>query len=252
MNLPVETRPKNGIANDREIIGAAAYFEIYGAKAGETLQLQYELLDWRRQVLQKWQETLTVSTTPVRHLVDFAGKINQPSLHTFHLVAKRGDNDKLKAETEESFQIQINTDQSYTAKLAENKALLYEPLRYIVKGADYKRLLETDDAARDSLVAEFWRQRDPDPATADNQLREEFYYRVAFADMRFASASAGKSGWETDRGRIYIKYGSPREVHHQLAEQGATPYEIWLYPDLDLHFIFRDKTGLGDFELVNR
>jgi GWxTD domain-containing protein len=130
--------------------------------------------------------------------------------------------------------------------------LLYEPLRYIVKSADYKRLTEVDSAARDSLVADFWRQRDPDPATSANQLREEFYRRVAFCDRRFASASAGKTGWETDRGRIYIKYGPPREVHHQLAEQGAPPYEIWLYPDLDLHFIFRDKTGSGDFELVNR
>jgi GWxTD domain-containing protein len=125
-------------------------------------------------------------------------------------------------------------------------------LRYIIKGADYKRIAESEEASRDSLVAEFWRGRDPDPATPTNQLREEFYRRVAFADMRFAPARHEKSGWETDRGRIYIKYGQPKEVHHQMAEQGAPPYEIWYYPDLDLYFVFRDKTGSGDFELVNR
>jgi len=231
----------------------AAYFEIYGAQTGETLQLHYQILDWRRQALQEWDEALTVSQTPVRHLVDFAGKINQAGLHTFHLVVKRSTDAKPKeAAAEESFQVQISADQNYAAALAENKNLLYEPLRYIVKGADYKQMVEADEATRDSLVAAFWRQRDPEPAVSRNQLREEFYRRVAFAEMRFAAASSGKAGWETDRGRIYIKYGPPREVHHQFAEQGATPYEIWLYPDLDLHFIFRDKTGAGDFELVSR
>jgi GWxTD domain-containing protein len=243
---------------------AAAYFEIYGAPTGETLQLRYQILDWRRQVQQEWSETLAVAQTPLRHLVDFAGKINEAGLHTFHLVAKSSskaaegrslasaDTKQQDAEAEESFHVQISAEGNYTAALAENKTLRYAPLRYIVKGADYKQMLEAGEAGRDSLVAAFWRQRDPDPNTADNQLREEFYRRVAFADMRFASASSGKPGWETDRGRIYIKYGPPREVHHQFAEQGAAPYEIWLYPDLDLHFIFRDKTGAGDFELVNR
>jgi len=259
MSLPVEARPQNGAG--RDMIGAAAYFEIYGARAGETLQLQYQLLDWRRQVLHDWQETLTVTPTPVRHLVDFAGKIKQAGLHTFRLVAqsqaslnsqqKESREAKLQtAEAEESFQVQISADQNDPAALAENKTLLYEPLRHVAKGAEYKQILEAAEAGRDSLVAEFWRRRDPDPATAANQLRDEFYRRVAFAERRFAGA--GKSGWETDRGRIYLKYGPPPEVHHQLAEQGEPPYEIWLYPELDLHFIFRDKTGSGDFELVNR
>jgi GWxTD domain-containing protein len=258
MNLPITAR----LNGSGKMAGAAAYFEIYGAPPGETLALQYQLLDWRRQVVQEWQETLTVAQTPVRHLVDFAGKIQQAGLHTFHITAKSGPSsggtqkesrDKAgTAAVEESFQVQISADHNNTVDLGENKTLLYEPLRYIVKGAEYKRLAEADSVTRDSLVADFWRQRDPDPETPANQLREEFYRRVAYSDMRFASASANKTGWETDRGRIYIKYGPPREVHHQMAEQGAPPYEIWLYPDLDLHFIFRDKTGSGEFELVNR
>lgn len=253
VEAPAARTGNHTTASGEAMTGAAAYFEIYGAKVGETVQLQYELLDWRQQPQQTWQETLTVAQTPVRHLVDFAGKINQAGLHTFRLTAQRGGDAKDKAtKAEESFQVQINADPNYAAALAANQTLLYEPLRYIVKGADYKRIAETGAATRDSLVAAFWQQRDPDPGAAGNQLRDEFYRRVAFADLRFASAHTGKAGWESDRGRIYIKYGPPREVHHQLAEQGAAPYEIWLYPDLDLHFVFRDKTGSGDFELINR
>jgi GWxTD domain-containing protein len=244
----------------RSLSGAAAYFEIYGAPTGESLQLHYQLLDWRRQVQAEWQETLTVAQTPVRHVVDFAGKIKQAGLHTFNLTIKRSITAKQKdVAAEGSFQVQISAEPNYAAAMGENKALWHEPLRYIAKGAEYKRIVETSEAGRDSLIAAFWQRRDPDPATSGNELRDEFYRRVAFADMRFAAANADKSGsqaslsgWESDRGRIYIKYGPPREVHHQFAEQGAAPYEIWLYPDLDLSFIFRDKNGSGDFELVNR
>lgn len=235
-------------------IPAGAYFEIYGAAAGETLQLQYEIRDWRQQIEQAWEETLTVAPAPLSHLLLLAKKITQPGLHTLRLVAKSAS--KKEATAEETFQVQVSANLNDAAPLAEDSALLYEPLRYIVKGAEYKRLVEAAEAARDSLLAEFWRQRDPDPETPANQLREEFYRRVAFSDMRFAAA--GKSGaktpagWETDRGRIYIKYGPPKEVHHQMAEQGSPPYEIWFYPSLDLYFFFRDKTGSGDYELVNR
>jgi GWxTD domain-containing protein len=231
---------------------AGAYFEIYGATPGESLRLQYEIRDWRQQVEQSWEETIAVTQTPISHLVSLAEKIAQPGLHTLRLVAKSAAPGKREATAEESFQVQVSATPNYTAQLVENKAMLYEPLRYIVKSADYKRFAEAAEATRDSMVADFWRQRDPDPETSDNQLREEFYRRVAFADMRFVAAGSGKSGWETDRGRIYIKYGPPKEVHHQMAEQGSPPYEIWFYPDLDLYFVFRDKTGSGDFELVNR
>lgn len=247
-NLP------NGVFEKKTaIIGPGAYFEIDGAVMGENLQLQYEIRDWRQQIVQEWKETIVVSQTPVCHLAFLEGKINQPGQHTLRLVAKSLEPAKHKeAMAEENFQVQISTEPNAAAQLSGNKNLLYEPLRYIIKGADYKRIAEAAEADRDSLVAEFWQGRDPDPATPANQLREEFYRRVAFADMRFVPAHHEKTGWETDRGRIYIKYGPPKEVHHQMAEQGAPPYEIWYYPDIDLYFVFRDKTGSGDFELVNR
>jgi GWxTD domain-containing protein len=235
---------------------SAAYFEIYGVTAGETLQLQYEILDWRRQVIHAWEETLAVSQTPVCHLAHLEGKLTSPGQHTLRVTAQRAgagvSKHQREAKTEENFHVQISIDRNYTTQFLQNKNLLFAPLRYVARGAEYKRLAEADEVTRDSLITEFWRQRDPDPETETNALREEFYRRATFAEMRFAVSGIGKSGWETDRGRIYIIYGPPKEVHHQMAEQGSPPYEIWYYPDQDLYFVFRDKTGSGDFELVNR
>ncbi|MDZ7305135.1 MAG: GWxTD domain-containing protein, partial [candidate division KSB1 bacterium] len=223
-NLPVLTgQPKNSRLNEpleksadslhaaaTRMIGAGAYFEIYGASVGETLQLQYEILDWRRQSVQRWSENIRVVRTPVCHLAVLDDKIKMPGMYTFHLVVKRVEAGAIagqkEATAEENFQVQIRSDQNLMASLAENKTLLFEPLRYVVKGAEYKRMAEASEAERDSLVAEFWRQRDPDPSNPANPLRDEFYRRVAFANLRFAVAATYKSGakalsgWETDRG----------------------------------------------------
>lgn len=69
----------------------------------------------------------------------------------------------------------------------------------------------------------FWRQRDPTPETATNELRDEFLRRVAFADINY---SEGKHGALTDRGRIYVRFGPPEEVQAEavpthLAGRGA-------------------------------
>ncbi|NUM78361.1 GWxTD domain-containing protein [candidate division KSB1 bacterium] len=129
----------------------------------------------------------------------------------------------------------------------------YGVLQYISSNEEFKRIAaKADTAERDSLIAAFWRERDPSPGTEENELREEFYRRVVFTETRFSIHGLSKSGWETDRGRVYIIFGPPQEVHHRLEEEGSSPYEVWLYPHRDRYFIFRDKEGSGDYKLVNR
>ena len=49
-----------------------------------------------------------------------------------------------------------------------------------------------------------WHSRDPDPDTEENEFKQEFFERMAYANEHFSS---GKPGRLTDRGRIYIKFG---------------------------------------------
>src|SRR5205085_5452728 len=65
--------------------------------------------------------------------------------------------------------------------------------------------LQTDEE-RENFIENFWRRRDPDPDTEENEFREEYYERIAYANEHFAS---GIPGWRTDRGRIYIAWGKP-------------------------------------------
>ena len=66
-----------------------------------------------------------------------------------------------------------------------------------------------NDLERDQFIENFWLRRNPNPESPENEYREEHYARIAYANEHFA---AGKSGWRTDRGHMYIAYGKPDSV----------------------------------------
>src|SRR5438309_4985806 len=95
------------------------------------------------------------------------------------------------------------------------KDWLDKDVAYIITDEERKALkkLETDDE-RERFSEEFWRRRAPDPDTDENEFREEYYERIAYANEHYAS---GVPGWKTDRGRIYITWGKPDEVESHPA-----------------------------------
>ncbi len=105
------------------------------------------------------------------------------------------------------------------------KDWLEKDVAYIITDEERKafRKLETDDE-RERFIEEFWRRRDPDPDTDENEYREEYYERIAYTNEHFAS---GIPGWKTDRGRIYIMYGKPdeKESHPAGGPYEREPYE---------------------------
>ncbi|GMQ81670.1 MAG: hypothetical protein BMS9Abin05_1105 [Rhodothermia bacterium] len=93
----------------------------------------------------------------------------------------------------------------------------------------------------------FWDKRDPTPNTKRNEKMEEYYYRVAAANRQY---SAVQEGWKTDRGFVFIRYGEPDFIERKPHSFNYEPYEIWIYERIGRQFIFIDKTGFGDFELL--
>jgi GWxTD domain-containing protein len=103
----------------------------------------------------------------------------------------------------------------------------------------------------------FWLRRDPTPGTPQNEFREEHMRRYQFAVKNFG---AGKPGWSTERGRIYILFGPPNSIQRNPMGRNAyeRPSEIWTYNSLpntqlpgslDLNFV--DFAGSGDYQLVS-
>ncbi len=93
---------------------------------------------------------------------------------------------------------------------------------------------------------QFWKRRDPSPTTERNEAMEQYYGRVAFANQNF---SHFMDGWKTDRGMIYIMFGTPSRVDRHPFDTDAKPYEAWFYDELNYQFLFVDQTGFGDYRL---
>jgi len=88
--------------------------------------------------------------------------------------------------------------------------------------------LSGDFAAAD-FVEQFWADRDPDPETPGNPVREAFERRTAEADRKFTEA--GVSGHKTPRGTIYVLYGAPGRTDYEVPPRGGPAIEVWYYAD---------------------
>ncbi len=56
---------------------------------------------------------------------------------------------------------------------------------------------------------------------------KEYIELAGMVDKKFQSGF--RYGFETDRGRTYLKYGKPNDVIHVEDDPSAAPYEIWVY-----------------------
>jgi GWxTD domain-containing protein len=82
------------------------------------------------------------------------------------------------------------------------------PIRYLLSPEEkenFSHLL--GPVSRSEFVISFWKSRDPKPETEENEFREEFEKRVAFADSRFTQDEV--RGCLTDRGMVFILMGPP-------------------------------------------
>lgn len=155
----------------------------------------------------------------------------------------------VKPELKEAYKKWINNDVAYIITKEEKRAF---------------NALVTDEE-RENFIEQFWRRRDPNPDTEENEYREEYYERIAYANEKFAS---GIPGWKTDRGRVYIAWGKPDSVESHPSGGsydrpsyeggGATttyPFEIWFYRHLEgvgdgLEIEFVDPTGTGEYRMA--
>ena len=174
-------------------------------------------------------------------------------------LAQKNKNDQGQDPSEKQRNVKPELKKAY-------KDWLDKDVAYIITEEERKafKKLQTDDE-RERFIEEFWRRRDPDPDTDENEFREEYYERIAYANEHYAS---GIPGWKTDRGRIYITWGKPDEVethpsggayNRESYEGGGStstyPFERWFYRYLPgvgsgVEIEFVDPTGSGEYRIA--
>ena len=231
---PIPVNPENykkGIRKVESIFIKDSIFGVYIYNNGETDTFSLKIEDDRGKDLKEWREVL-----------------------------EKGDNLLVIPITEYE-------PGSYTlsVKNSEQRELIFYKIGFgTLKGRYYKEILavlsyiasykELDSLKKaqgkelERVWRNFWKRRDPTPETPQNEFEEEFWRRVEYADEHFSSGL--KPGYKSDRGIVYIKLGPPDEIERHPFDLEAPAYEIWYYYNLNYKFIFMDKKGVGDYELV--
>ncbi len=138
-----------------------------------------------------------------------------------------------------------------TSSLIPNLEDAIEQMRYLshtgyFSSRTYKKMINAQGKEKRDYFTETWKSIDPTPHTENNELMNEYYYRVHVANQRF---SGHREGWRSDRGMIFIIYGEPDAVEEHNMEIDTKPYMIWYYYSVNRRFIFIDYTGFGDYQL---
>jgi len=164
-------------------------------------------------------------------------------------------------------------------KVAEDPDMkdFYEKARLIMTGEESKIWKSLpDNASREEFIEEFWKIRDPDPATDENEAKLEFEERILYANMWFGSFNPrrglesqgedeekSRTGWNEERGRIYIALGPPDVIYFQAGEDETVSHdgsrmrpkaeewtaEQWIYDRYRAYVVFT-KSGSGSWRMA--
>ena len=140
----------------------------------------------------------------------------------------------------------------------EDRKWLEEEVVYIITDTERDVFLELDTVEqRQRLIRSFWSKRDPNPATPENEYRTEHYRRLEYAN-KFLARETFLPGWKTDRGRMYIILGEPREIQRYDGYNEIVPVQLWFYqgdPTKGIpsffYLLFFKRNAVGEYQLYH-
>lgn len=129
---------------------------------------------------------------------------------------------------------------------------IFRTMRYLVTKKAQDLFVSLSTVGKRNFLHEFWKQRDPVPATPENEFRQEYERRLEHANKNFGMGWDAEAieGWLTDRGRIYAKFGEPNERIKRPNEYGSPPWELWKYFGSGYSYLFIDRNDNELYDLV--
>ncbi len=93
----------------------------------------------------------------------------------------------------------------------EDGRIFYFSFKLVASDEELKEYLNLPDSLREEWLFTFWKKKDPDPTTEENEFKIEFDRRVEHSLYFFGISFGQPRPWD-DRGDVYILYGEPDET----------------------------------------
>lgn len=145
------------------------------------------------------------------------------------------------ASNRERFEVGL-VDLSAWGRVEEGRDLLL----LLFGAAEVEALQSAAPDERTAAWDTLWKRHDPDPSTERNEFQEAILQRIQIASVRF---SEGRSGWQSDRGRVFVAWGAPEEIEVFESPNALDRMERWTYDAGNTVFVFVDEHRTGEFVL---
>lgn len=225
------------------------YIEVYNVKSdsGEC-RIKYFITD------EKGDTVLSNNWKTVEKLANDVIDMN-----IFNLLALKDGNYKINAvcvmggdtsETAKDFRIKTYTEKlpQLLFKNSEEEKEYYH-LEYILTGKNLLFFNKLSEEGKKNYAKYYWVKMDPNKDTPYSEALGEFVNNLHYVDRMFKQGN--RKGRDTDRGRIYLKYGKPDQIIRKGITQQYRSAEIWKYYNKGgITFIFSDITNTGKYELI--
>jgi GWxTD domain-containing protein len=233
------------------------YAEVYGLQEEvDRFTVQYEVADMEGEVLfskgpffkkKSGRTAVLVGAMPVADFVSGFYRLSVAVADSTTFDVSSGTTRSsifLRAEEES----EIDTT-PWALSPAESTAAEME-LRYVASANEIRLFRELNPVGRAQFLEQFWAKRDPDPSTPENEERELLHQRIAFAQQELNEMR--KQGMDTDRGRVYIKYGPPHDISRMAGDLTCKDNEIWHYHlEVERIFVFVDEFNTNVYRLIH-
>ncbi len=157
----------------------------------------------------------------------------------------------------------ININETFVSSISSSDSLKYyirslKPISTQLEFQYAQNLIKASDLTNmQQYMYNFWLSR-------NNVSTEQEWitYRTQVKAVEKSFGSKFKRGFDSDRGRVYLKYGSPNSITDvpfetsSLSGEGSVPYQIWHYYSAagqgSRKFVFYNPTlSLNDYELIH-
>jgi GWxTD domain-containing protein len=232
------------------------YLELYGTEGimDSTFLLSYRMINTKDATeMQGFSKTFSYKKGPVIPVFE---SINIEDLSTgnyqLEVRVSRSSNEILAVQTYDFERSNENNsmftmenlqlDPAFQASIPTDSVLYFlESLIPISKPAEIKNIIETlksknVENARKHLQG-YWVITSP-----TNSYESWLKYKAQVVFVQDIYGNNFQEGFETDRGRVYLKYGAPNQVNARESSPSEYPYEIWTYNKIGIYsnkrFIF--------------
>ncbi|HHM02171.1 MAG TPA: GWxTD domain-containing protein [Caldithrix abyssi] len=216
------------------------YFSLYSRITGKPVQIRYLFSNSRHNISFDSTAMKVLHQNYTAFLLRVEKKIFTENRYLLKLTAEV-EGEEVTSEKDVTF-----FWKSVPASLEDIDQALQQ-MMYIISTDTLNKYMDADLDTKRAFFKRFWKKRDPDPDTEKNELMDEYFRRVNYANQHFSGF--GEKGWLSDRGRILIKFGYPDDIERHPFELNSNPYEIWRYYNIRKIFLFEDYTGFGDYRL---